>query len=444
MTRPDDNLLTRINHWMKESVMLKMATIIFLMLLLLIPLSMINSVITERESLFEQVSLEVGAKWSGSQLLTGPVLSIPVITTITGSDKEQVIRQNWHILPDDFSLTGNLTPTQLSRGIYDVVVYRSDLSLTGSFALPDSSTVGNVQQVLWGQAILSIGISDLRGIDNVLSLQWDSHTLKAEPGTAVDGMSSGVHFKLPAQAITSSEPHAFQLSLQLQGSDYLSVVPVGNTTRVQLQAEWPDPSFTGEFLPDNRTITDTGFAADWEVLQLNRNIPSQFIGSQPFPAIYQEAFGVDLLMPVDDYQKSMRSSKYAVMVIALTFLVFFLMEILHKWRIHPLQYALIGIALTLFYILLVSLSEFLPFNVSYAIAAGTIITIIALYSRTIVRRFSINILLSSVLLAIYGFVFVTLQLNDYALLIGSIGLVLILSITMYLTRKVDWYKLTIG
>ncbi|MBT8218258.1 MAG: cell envelope integrity protein CreD, partial [Bacteroidia bacterium] len=233
----------------------------------------------------------------------------------------------------------------------------------------------------------------------------------------------------------------FEYSIQLKGSNDLQFTPLGKTTAIQLQSSWPDPSFTGNFLPDERTVTEQGFEASWKVLHLNRNFPQRWLDNAYTDLLGSTAFGVQLYLPADDYQSVMRASKYGLMTIVLTFLVFFLVEIMGKIRIHPIQYILVGLAVSLFYILLISISEHSSFNFAYGIATAGIIGMIYLYSLVVFKNMKHSTILLGVLLGIYAFVFVTLQLVDYALLIGSIGLTLILAVTMYLTRNIDWFNL---
>lgn len=435
---------TKANNWLKGSVTIKMISITILMLLLLIPTNMINSIIKERESLQEEASFEVGSKWSGPQKIIGPVLSIPVDYQFQGENGAYIVTHDWHILPDTYTINGEVSTKYLQRGIYEIIVYGSSLQLSGKFILPELPKLENLLQVKYEEAIISIGISDLKGIDNALALDWNDTSIMAKPGIPIEGINSGIYFPVSVQDSAAAEEYSFELQLELQGNENLSFTPVGNTTQVNISSTWNSPSFNGTFLPDDRTVNKEGFSAQWNILELNRNFPSNWIEKNHFHSLEKSAFGMAFIQPADNYQKSLRSSKYAVMTIALTFLAFFLVEILNKWRIHPLQYALIGLALILFYILLVSITEFTSFNIAYGISSFAIILLITLYSRVVIKNVKINLLLAIVLITIYGFVFTTLQLQDYALLIGSVGLLLILATTMYLTRKVNWYQIKLG
>ena len=438
----ENTLLEKVNNWIKNSVTLKLITIMILMLLLLIPSEMIRSIISERKELRELAIQEVSAKWATDQLLNGPVLTIPLLYEIEKDNKKVRNTKYFHILPEELIISGRIEPEKLKRGIYEVVVYRSDLSITGWFRLNKYFDRTNLVQVLYDQAFITFGISDLRGIENQIVLKWKNQEIPVESGSKLEDMiHTGLTVNLPEISEDLTEKLEFELDLNLQGSHNISFIPLGNETKVEITSGWPSPSFNGNFLPDDREITDEGFSAYWKVLQLNRNFPQSWIGSSQMQNIADSAFGVDLILPVDDYQKSIRSAKYAVMTIALTFLIFFMSEILNKRKIHPFQYALVGLAICLFYVLLISITEHLDFNTAYLLSTMAIIALISLYSLSVFRVIKFSLLLTITLTGIYGFLFVTLQLSDYALLLGSIGLTLILAATMYFTRNINWYKL---
>ncbi|MDH5609530.1 MAG: cell envelope integrity protein CreD [Cyclobacteriaceae bacterium] len=438
----ENTTLEKVNHWIKNSVTLKLTTIIILVLLLLIPASMIKSIIHEREDLNEQSVREVSAKWAKDQLINGPVLTIPILYEIERKEGPEQYTRYLHILPDILTVNGNVEPKKLSLGIYEIVVYSSGLSFSGSYSFGKKIDREGLKAIQWDEAFLTLGISDLRGIEEEINLTWGGQQVSVQPGSKIsDIIHSGVTVILP-----DLEPHHngnidFSFDLTLQGSKNLSFVPVGSTTEVNLKSNWPAPGFVGNFIPDNREVTDQGFSSQWKVLQLNRNFPQSWMGTLASGNLENEAFGVDLILPLDDYRKSMRSAKYAIMTIALTFLVFFLVEILNGRKIHPFQYTLVGLALCLFYVLLVSISEHSNFNLAYGISALAIISMITFYSLSVFRTKKLSLLLLAILTGIYGFLFVTLQLADYALLMGSIGLTIILAGTMFFTRNINWYRL---
>ena len=436
--------IDRINSWLKNSISLKLLIITILMLLLLIPASMIKSIIYERESLSNQTVLDVSNKWAGSQQINGPILSIPLIYEYKDGGKSYETTKYLHILPEELNINGNISPEKLKRGIYEVVVYKSKLALKGQFLLNKEFDRNNLKEIKYDQAFLTIGISDLRGIEDQVILKWNKTDLKVEPGSKIsDLIYSGITVKLPNIETSINKNIDFSFTLNLQGSQNLNFIPLGSTTNVKIKSDWPFPSFNGNFLPDHRKVADTGFDADWKVLQLNRNFPQSWIGSKHAEKIRNSNFGIDLILPLDDYKKSVRSSKYAVMCIALTFLIFFLVEIINKRKIHPFQYILVGLGLCIFYVLLISISEHSNFNTAYIISSIAIVGMISLYSLTIFKSKKLSFLLLSTLTSIYGFLFVTLQMADYALLMGSIGLTLILAATMYFTRNINWYEINV-
>lgn len=208
---------------------------------------------------------------------------------------------------------------------------------------------------------------------------------------------------------------------------------------MQIASSWHNPSFSGAFLPDEREINDDGFSSTWEVLHLNRSYPQSFCGS--IQDINKSAFGVDLIVPIDEYQKSMRSAKYAVMFIALTFLIFFFAQILNNVRVHPIQFIIVGLSLCVFYTLLIAFSEQIPFGWSYLISAMSIVGLITLYAGSIFKNRNLMLIIGAILTLLYLFIYSIIQMEDYALLMGSIGLFVVLAITMYLSRKIDWYNI---
>ncbi|PHN05826.1 cell envelope integrity protein CreD [Flavilitoribacter nigricans] len=437
----ENSPISLLNNWIKSSVTLKMVIITIISLVLLIPSTMIYNIIQERESLNREAVYEVSAKWAGRQQLTGPVLTIPATYQSTENGETKFYTRYLNILPEELHAEGSIQPEKLRRGIYEVVVYKSKLAFSGNFLIRPKIDQNYLHQIRYDEAFLTFGISDLRGIEEQIGFNWGGGTLEVEPGAKAGSLfQSGITMAVPGleAALEGSIPFSFDLSLQ--GSQNISFVPLGSITTVDIRSDWTSPSFNGSFLPDQREISDAGFQAHWKVLQLNRNFPQSWMDNGPAEAVNNAAFGVDLLLPLDDYQKSMRSVKYGIMTIALTFLTFFLIEILNKKKIHPFQYILVGLALCLFYILLVSISEHTNFNAAFMVSASAVVSMITLYSATIFKRKKLTVLLLVVLSGVYGFLFVTLQMADYALLLGSLGLTLILATTMYFTRNINWYN----
>jgi len=443
METENKNYLEKIGQSIKSSVTLKILSIFILMLLLMIPMSYVRSLIEEREDLRQQAISEVSGKWANEQYVYGPVLTIPIQKRVMRDDKVEIIKEEAHILPSTLVIDGKVAPKNLHRGIYEVVVYDSQLSLSGRFNdLSAYFKELDDYEIFPGEAFLTIHISDLRGIKEKVVVKWNEEVKEVAPGSAIPAIiSSGITVKNVLDSVRA-DGHSFAFNLQLQGSRYLGFVPLGKETNVTLTSDWQDPSFAGAFLPDDRTVNKEGFAAAWKILELNRNYPQFWIGNRNVAEIQKSSFGVDLLLPANDYQKSMRSAKYALLAISLTFLTFFLVEVFNKRKVHPFQYILIGLALVLFYTLLVSISEHTNFNIAYLVSSIAIISIIAFYAGAILQNVKQTIALLIILCFTYTFVYVTLQVQDYALLIGSIGLTAILAFTMYITRKINWYDLS--
>jgi inner membrane protein len=438
-----NSIIENLSGAFRRSVTVKLISIFVLMLLLMIPMAFVKSLINERDSLSKSVTYEVSDKWANEQKVYGPVLTIPFNEKYEIDNKVHNIRKEAHLLPSSLVINGNVTPETLRRGIYEVVVYNSDITFTGSFSDLESYTEQLQEyEILWKEAFLTINISDLRGIQKKVTVNWNDSEKQVKPGTAIPEMiKSGVTVTDIFDESPDSDSIDFSFDLNLQGSQYLGFIPLGKETDVRLSSNWKDPSFTGSFLPDERTVNDDGFTSEYKILELNRNYPQFWIGNRNIQNISESAFGVDLLIPVNDYQKSMRSAKYALLAISLTFLTFFLVEIFNKQHVHPFQYILIGLALCLFYTLLVSITEHANFDVAYLISSISVISMIGLYTKSILSNLKQAILLVFILGLTYTFVYITLQIQDYALLIGSIGLTAILALTMFITRNINWYEL---
>ena len=433
----------------RNTVMIKAVFIAIITLLLLIPAAMISNLVYERQNTKNEAINEIGEKWGKEQTLTGPFLTIPFTKHIKRySPKDStdvwIERTDYlNMLPENLNVSGSIAPEKRYRGIFEVIVYNSDISLDGDFSTLNIKDFDIESKDLHlDNAFLSIGISDLRGIEEQIDLKWGENTKVFNPGTITTNIiSSGINAPLNISVNSNgdilSEPFAF--NLKLKGSEYLRFVPVGKITDVELKSDWNTPSFDGAFLPDHRTVSDSGFVASWNVLHLNRNYPQAWLNSEH--RVQESAFGVDLLLPVDNYKKSERSIKYAILFIGLTFLVFFFIEIINKKRVHPIQYILVGLALCLFYTLLLSISEHSTFNFAYLISSVLTIGLISAYTKTVLKNNSLTGLMSGILTILYLFIYVIIQLEDYALLMGSIGLFIILALVMYFSRKIDWYEI---
>jgi inner membrane protein len=399
---------------------------------------MVESIIYDRESRRQTAISEISEKWGAPQTIVGPVLSVPYLSESKDEQGKIVSTQSFvHFLPDSLQVNGKITPEKRTRGIYEVIVYQSDMQLSGQFSAIKSraADIISAKTLQWNNAVLTIGIPDLRGIEEQIELQWNNEKKLFNTGVLMtDFTTSGVHVPV---TLKDNETIHFATRIQLKGSDKLYFTPVGKVTNLKLASSWANPSFDGSFLPDTRNVTAEGFTADWKVLHLNRNFPQTWLNQSG--DIAASGFGVNLLLPVDSYQKATRATKYAILFIALTFIAFFFNEMRGTGRVHPFQYVLIGLALVIFYTLLISMSEYLGFNSAYWIAAAMTVGLVTLYARSLFPSSVMSNLIGGTLVLLYVFLFTLIQLQDYALLIGSLGLFAILAGLMYLSKKIEWY-----
>lgn len=433
----------------KNNIYFKVGSIVVIILLLLIPTSMIKTLISERETTQQEAFKEVGSKWGEEQTISGPFISIPYYSYVKefsnkdSTEKIVQIKEYIHVLPTQLNITGNINPEKRYRGIYEIVVYNSKINISGKFNNFDFQALDiPFDNILFDKAEFTIGINDLRGIEEQVSLRWNDENILFNPGVSSnDVVESGINALLNIDPNDNST-YNFSLTLDLKGSQLLYFTPVGKETDISISSEWANPSFNGAFLPDSRNVTDKGFTANWNVLHLNRNYPQ--VWKSNMYSIRESEFGIVLLLPVDNYQKSYRSIRYAILFICFTFLVFFFIEVLNKIFIHPIQYILVGIALIVFYTLLLSLSEHVKYNFAFIISAVSTILLIAGYIKAILKSGKLTLLTSGILTILYTFIFVIIQLQDFALLIGSIGIFIILGLTMFFSRKIDWYDLNLN
>ena len=433
---------------LKTNIYFKIATIFFIGLILLIPTSMIESLIFERENTQKIAIDEVSSKWANEQTISGPFISIPYFKYIKEFSKKDStskiiqLKEYIHILPSELKINGIINPEQRNRGIYEIVVYNSKINIVGKFNNLNLAEYDILEKnILYDKAHLSLGVDDLRGIEKQINLNWNDKIFSFNPGViSNDIVKSGINSAIKISPKDSST-YTFSFDLDLKGSQLLYFTPVGKITDVSISSTWKNPSFNGSYLPDTRTISEKGFNANWNVLHLNRNYPQSWIGSKY--SIENSSFGIDLILPVDNYQKTYRSIRYAILFIGFTFLVFFFIEVLNKKFIHPIQYILVGIALIVFYTLLLSISEHLQFNIAFIVSAIATLLLIAGYIKAILKSNQLTYLIISILFILYTFIFIIIQLQDFALLIGSIGIFIILGLVMYFSRKIDWYNLNL-
>lgn len=427
--------------WDRNKITIKAIVVGFLIMALLIPTLFIMDLVKERSQRQEEVRKEVSAKWATNQTLIGPLLIIPYLEKSIDEDKKTVTKKKlaW-FLPETLNINGTLQPQVRYRSIYKIVVYNSTMKIEGNFSPLNVKNL-NIEpaDLLMQEARLCVGLTDFRGIEDQMILNWNGNNMPFNAGVPANHtLENGLSTSIPISLDNLSGTSHFSLDLKLRGSGELFFVPVGKTTLVHFGSSWNNPSFDGNFLPASKSVTENGFTADWKVLHLNRNYPQSWKDENY--NFESSAFGINLLQSTDSYSKTLRSVKYAILFISLSFGLFFFLEILQKRSLHPMQYVLVGLALCIFYTLLLSISEYVPFNSSYAIAGVSTIVLITLYTKSLFTKWSIALLFGGVLAMLYGFIFMLIQLQDGALLFGSIALFLLLGVIMYYSKRIDWYN----
>ena len=437
----------RLSSSMRHSQTLRLVTVAILVLLLLIPIGMIGGLIAERQQRQSTAVDEISSKWGGVQQIAGPYLVVPYAEDIvqsTEDGKTTVRRFARHavFLADSLTTTAALSTETRNRGIYSVPVYRMELVASGVFSRPDFKALGiTPTSVNWDRVQLVFGISDTRAIQTRTSVKWGEVNIPMLPGGgSLSAARSAIHAVV--DFTDSSARVSFSLPLTLNGSQGVYFVPFGENTVVRLESDFPHPSFQGNWLPTSRSVTDAGFNAEWSIPFLGRSFPQAWTASEK-PGLSEivdgARFGVDLVNPVNHYSMAQRCVKYAGLFILLTFATLWIFEVRAAVRVHPIQFLMLGGALCLFYLLLLSISEHVPFLGAYAIASVAIVAMVASYGLVVLGAINRALAIGLVVALLYGYLYILLVNEDYALLIGSAGLFLILSGIMYSTRKVDWY-----
>ena len=419
---------------------LKLLLIAGMCVAFLIPQALIRNLVSERQSTESNAESEVFENWAGPQTVTGPLIKVYY-------SEEKDNKKETHtkiVLPEQLDVKGDVKTKHLKRGIYDFTVYETALDLTGQFKLPkDFEKMQEGHEWCFEKAKIIVGLPNLRGLSDNVALKFGGITYDM---VAETGNLKGLSCEVDLSRVLEGETVDFSLVLPFKGAGDLMFAPVGQTTTVNLTSDCTTPSFTGYYLPDERQVTDTGFQAEWKVLAINRDYPqvldASFIGSYQYGTsdFNNSTFGVQLKVPVEQYQQTERAVKYAFLIILLTFAAVFFVEMQKATPIHPVQYLLIGIALIVFYTLLLSFSEHINFGLSYLIASVMTIGMIVLFMASVTKDKKTALGIGALLAVLYVFVYVLLQLESYALLVGSVGLFIILGIAMFATQKIDWYK----
>lgn len=429
---------------LRRSQLLRILVIGGLVLLLQIPIGMIRRVIGERQATRNEAVAEVSGSWGRAQHVVGPRLVVPFHARRewTDADGETHVKSTLRrgvFLPRRLEVEGDLAAERRHRGIFEVPVYRGELHLRGSFARPVFDGWSELPpEILWERAYVVVDVADPRALDAAAALTWNDEAHEMLPGGApTGGAAAAIHAPIGVRA--DVDEAAFELDLALRGSDALALVPLGRETEAVLRADWPDPSFQGAWLPTDHEIDAEGFTARWRIPFLGRGFAQRFPADALEPTAFETTrFGVELATPVDPYRMAERSAKYAALFLLLTFGTLWLFEVLADVRIHPVQYLLVGAAMCLFYLLELSLAEHLGFGVAYVLASVGVVGLIGAYAAAVLRRAGRAAAVAGVVAALYGYLFVLLTNEAYALLAGSLGLFAALALVMFLTRRVDW------
>ena len=439
-----------------QNFTIKKAGIIFgLVILLIIALEMISGIISERTTYRNEAKLSIARSWTGGQQIIGPILIIPYqemvkSTTWNKETKEEVIHtrqvhRKIFLMPEDLEINSSANTEMRSRGMYKVPVYTALLNFKGQFSNKPllSSLKENKNIVGIGKPYLSVIITDIRGIPSRPALIWNQEETRFLSGSHVNGAPRGMHAVLPAVNTDSEKNYPFTFALTLRGMENLSFAPLGMNTSVSLQSDWPHPSFTGGYLPEKHDESAVGFNAAWRVSSFSSDIKHHLekCKKEKCNELLANTFGVALIQPVDIYQQSERSVKYGILFISLTFVAIIVFEIIKKLNIHPIQYLLVGLALAIFYLLLVSLSEHIAFHWAYLIATAASTALLCFYLTGVMRSFKQGLFFSFLITILYGILFVILRAEDFALLMGCLLLFAALALCMIITRHIDWYDL---
>jgi inner membrane protein len=433
--------------WKPFLTSFKFAFIAILILVLLIPLSLVGGLVHERQQRNEEVKSEIAGNWGNKQYVLGPMFLLPY--SENGAQKFVVF------LPDELNIAGNLKPEARYRGIYKTTVYTSQLDIKGQLVLPSEAQIksltGKQASLDWNNAQIALGVADTKGIRSAVNMTLGGKTISFEPSSGFKGLRARLGKVTPGK-------NAFHLTMGLNGNQDIQFAPLGKSTQVSLASNWQNPSFIGGYLPTKRAIDAKGFNADWQASYFSRNIPQSFVLSSitdlradydknlgtdfllGYSGAGTDLFGVSLITPVDFYQQVERATKYGILFLTLTFLVYFLFEVIAKTKLHAFHYSLIGFALCLFYVLLLALSEVMSFCLAYGLASIGIIGLITFYSAGFVMNKKQLLIIPAVLTMLYVYLYVLLQLEDLSLLLGAIGLFIALGVLMGVTRKINWFN----
>jgi inner membrane protein len=435
-----------MGKWMQTATA-KVLGIGVLALLMTLPLMQVSGLVAERQSLRTEAINQIAQGWGGDQVLGGPVLVVPTRRLVTPDGQQQ---PQWHagsetMLSDALKVDVDLVTSTRSYGIYAAPVFVATAKLHATFPADDLAQFRAASDATWqrGKAELRLPLADLRGLQQVDELSINGKPVRFESSAERFGPWPVVVVPIDLDTL-GNQPMAVAITMKLAGTEALQLLPLARNTDVTMRAPWRDPSFTGAALPLARSINANGFSAHWHLLDLNRSYGQHWNerDGSVANALPSSTFGVQLYQPVDVYQRNVRAGKYGLLFIAMTFVVFFLFEVLKRLRVHPVQYLLVGMALATFYVVLLALSEQIGFGAAYAIAAAAVVLIIGGYAAAVLRARRAGWLLGGVVALTYAMLYGLIAAEQYALLVGALVLLVTVALLMYLTRRIDWYAYT--
>ena len=430
---------------LKSPLFWKITTLIGCIVLLSLPLMMVRELINERADYRSEVVDAIEQSTSGSQKLAGPLIAIPITETLTRMENQKEVnyQRSWvyYWLPESLAVTGKQTVESRRVGIYSGQVWHNALQIKASFDPLRLAALRKTNIVL-GPPRLVVSVGDARGIGAIHAPEVNGNVLSVEPGLGISGDGAGIHMPMPALA-EDNKPLEIAFSLDLNGTGEFSLVPIGRNSELQLTSNWPHPGFLGSFLPTQREVSAAGYRAHWQSSWFANDMGSYFKDDMEIPWSRLPAFSADVMSLADQYQLTDRATKYAILLIGLTFMAFFVFESLTRRPLHPMQYLLVGLSLVLFYLVLLALSEHVGFTAAWLAASLSGAVMNGVYLQAVLRGWRNSLLFVAALLLLDGVMWFLLHSEDSALLLGTGVLVLALSVLMFLTRRVDWYALSL-
>ncbi|EXF39144.1 cell envelope integrity protein CreD [Klebsiella pneumoniae] len=430
---------------LKSPLFWKITTLIGCIVLLSLPLMMVRELINERADYRSEVVDAIEQSTSGSQKLAGPLIAIPITETLTRMENQKEVnyQRSWvyYWLPESLAVAGKQTVESRRVGIYSGQVWHNVLQIKASFDPLRLAALRKTNIVL-GQPRLVVSVGDARGIGAIHAPEVNGNVLSVEPGLGISGDGAGIHMPMPGLA-EDNKPLEIAFSLDLNGTGEFSLVPLGRNSELQLTSNWPHPGFLGSFLPTQREVSAAGYRAHWQSSWFANDMGSYFKDDMEIPWSRLPAFSADVMSLADQYQLTDRATKYAILLIGLTFMAFFVFESLTRRPLHPMQYLLVGLSLVLFYLVLLALSEHIGFTAAWLAASLSGAVMNGIYLQAVLRGWRNSLLFVAALLLLDGVMWFLLHSEDSALLLGTGVLALALSVLMFLTRRVDWYALSL-